>query len=71
MDKTDVMQDEWVTRKLARLMYLVYCRHNGSNPFHGDYVPAWALDYAQVAVEVLGYDEEGVSSLSEQLEVKS
>lgn len=47
-----------VVRHLARLMYLAYCRRKGDTPYRDGYVPAWALDYAEVAVGFLGYEDD-------------
>lgn len=51
-------QDRAVVRHLARLMYLAYCRRKGDTPYRDGYVPAWALDYAEVAVNFLGYEDD-------------
>jgi len=53
--------DQAVVRHLARLMYLAYCRKRGESPFREGYVPAWALDYAEVAVDFLGYEDDVLS----------
>lgn len=56
-------EDGAVVRHLARLMYLAYCRRKGDTPYRNGYVPAWALDYAEVAVEFLGYDDSTASAV--------
>jgi hypothetical protein len=57
-------EEEWIIRQLARRIYLAYCEHNNTTPFRGDYAPAWAIEYAEIAVETLGYDDVAASRLS-------
>lgn len=52
------MTDEDVVRMVARGMYVVYCERNNLTQFRRGYVPAWALDYAEVAVRMLGYPDD-------------
>lgn len=52
---------EQVIDLLARIMYAHYCERRGTSVFQrksGKYVPAWARDYAAVAVDWLGFDED-------------
>lgn len=57
---------EWVVRQLARRIYTAYCEHNKTTPFRGHYAPAWAIEYAEISVDSLGYDEEATKRLSEE-----
>lgn len=57
-------EEEWVTGRLARRMYLRYCEENQRRPFRKEYAPPWAYDYAQLAVTLLGYDDEALGRLS-------
>lgn len=50
------MTEEEVVRVVARGMYLEYCRRNGKEAWRDGYVSPWALDYAEVAVRMLGYE---------------
>ncbi len=55
--KVATAEDREVVAGLARLLYMVYCERKNFAPNPAPYVPAWALDYARVAVVWLGYDE--------------
>lgn len=62
MDQTEI--EDVIVHKLARRMYLRYCEANGKRPFRQPgYAPPWALDYAEVAVDFLGYDEDMVPAV--------
>lgn len=55
---------------LARHMYLHYLNHNGesvSRPY--PWSPAWALDYAKIAVEAYGFDLDGLDELERHVKV--
>jgi hypothetical protein len=39
--------------KMARGMYLAFCQNKGFDPYAEPYVPAWAIQYAQVALEII------------------
>lgn len=58
-----VNEADWVIAQLARRMYIKYCQTRGFVPNEEPYVPAWALDYARIAVGYLSYDEEAVEAL--------
>lgn len=53
-----------VVRHLARRFYDAYCDVNGRRPYRDGYVPAWALDYAEIAVDVLGFDDDTARRVS-------
>jgi hypothetical protein len=59
-----VDEEQWVTDRLARRMYLRYCQGHDRRPFRKNYAPPWAKDYARVAVSLLGYDDESIARLS-------
>lgn len=59
------MSDEEIIRSLARLMYLVYCERNGKRPHRSGYVPGWALDYAETALDALGADDDSPQRIGE------
>lgn len=63
------MTDDEVCRMVARGMYLVYCQTRGVPPYRGGYVPAWALDYADVAIRMLGYPDDVTRDELERLMV--
>ena len=59
-------EEDTVVRLLARVLYLQYCRVKGFAPNRNPYVPAWAIDYARVSVDQLGWDEESVARLGRE-----
>jgi hypothetical protein len=59
MDKLD----DVVEARLARKFYEKYCEAAGKKAYRDPYVPPWALDYAAVAVEMLGYDAAELQAL--------
>jgi hypothetical protein len=52
---------------LARAMYVHYCGEKSFDPYSAPWVPRWASDYARIAVEAYGFDDEGVQELSHEL----
>ena len=60
----DENEEQWVTDRLARRMYLRYCQENQRRPFRKEYAPPWARDYANLAVMLLGYDEDSIKRLA-------
>ena len=65
MTTDQVTEDDTVVSLLARVLYLQYCKAKGFRPTGAPYVPAWALDYARVSLDMLGYDDEALSALRE------
>lgn len=59
MNINDEMMDQLAVQGLGRLLYLQYCEHRNFDPKPVPYVPGWAVDYARVSIEVLGFDEDG------------
>ena len=55
--------EQKVRDRLAREMYLAYCKRSGLTPYRTGYVPAWALDYADTAVDFLGIPEDMLSDV--------
>lgn len=62
---SDVAEDAYVTGLVARAMYLRWCEHKGFNPKPGMYADAGSMDYARVAVDILGYDQNAIDHLLE------
>ena len=62
---TEVDEELAVVALLARALYLNYCQVKGYTPNAKPYVPAWAIDYANVAVLYLGYDDDAIDALKE------
>ncbi len=52
------MTDQQVIEALADRMYAQFCDTRGTERWRAGYRPAWALDYAEVAVEYLGIPED-------------
>lgn len=61
---SDDRHGDAVVHFLARKFYNAYCDVHGRRPYRDGYVPAWALDYAEIAVEVLGFDDDVVQAVS-------
>lgn len=57
------MEREFVKSRLARLLYLAHCKHNKWEP--RTRIDPWAYEYADISIEILGWDEEAVTRLSE------
>ena len=68
MTREEVMQDTYVRGLLARLMYLRLCSFKGYEPRGGMYADAGSRDYADLAIDVLGYDDESVVEMERTLE---
>lgn len=62
---SNVAEDAYVTGLLARAMYLRWCEHKGFDPRPGMYADAGSMDYATVAVDILGYDDQAIARLLE------
>lgn len=53
---------------LARKFYLHHAQHKGwENPQPYPWAPLWAIDYARIAVDTFGFDEDGLSELLQDL----
>ena len=62
-DFNNKAEDAYVTGLLARAMYLRYCEHKGFQPSPGAYADPGSWDYAKVAVDALGYDQNAIDYL--------
>lgn len=62
---TDKELEDQIIRQLGRRMYLRWCQATDKKPHRQPhYVPPWALDYAEVAIDFLGYPEDMVPGRS-------
>ena len=68
MTSEDTMKDTYVRAMLARLMYLRLCEYKNYTPRSGMYADAGSRDYADLAIDVLGYDDEAVDEIGKALE---
>lgn len=57
------VEREYVVTRLARLFYLAQCRHKGWKPKVR--TDSWAYEYASIAVDILGFDDTSITSLSD------
>jgi len=53
-------KDQLAVLALGRLMYEKYCDHNRFDGKPAPYVPGWATDYARIAIDAFGYDDDGL-----------
>lgn len=49
---------------LARKFYLFYCEEKSFEPYASPWAPRWAMDYARIAVDALGFDTDGLEELT-------
>lgn len=56
-----------VQQMLARAMYLSWCKYKKVTPKPGLYADSGSLDYASVAIDMLGYDDEAIDRLKEAI----
>lgn len=52
-----------VTAMLARMLYVHFQTHRNKDSSPAPFVPAWAYDYAKIAVRYCGYDGDSIDSL--------
>ena len=55
------MEREYVKASLARRFYLAHCAHRGFEP--RGRVDSWAYEYADIAIDVLGYDDSDLANM--------
>lgn len=55
------MEREYVKSQLARKFYLAHCAHRGFEP--RERVDSWAYEYAEIAIDTLGYDEQDLANM--------
>lgn len=63
---TDHEVDQAVSA-LARALYLHYCKEKGFDPYPAPWAPRWAMDYSRIAVDAYGFDEDGLSELTQRV----
>lgn len=49
---------------LARRLYMHYCEEKNFDPYPAPWAPRWAMDYARIAVDALGFDTDGLEELT-------
>jgi hypothetical protein len=59
----EVIEREYVVSKLAQRIHERYLDTTGKEPWRSGKVSPWALEYAEVAVDALGWDDEAISKL--------
>lgn len=52
---------------LARAMYLQFCKHKGFDPRPYPYADDAGRDYASVAISYLGYDDDSIKLLEDEV----
>jgi hypothetical protein len=62
------IEDLYVKQLLARIMYLQWCKYKGYTPRTFPYVDAGSRDYAGIAVDTLGYDDDSIAEMEAMLE---
>jgi len=63
----DKEMDEVAIGLLARRLYLHYAQEKDWEPYPPPWAPRWAMDYARIAVESYGYDEQALDELRQEL----
>ena len=53
----------YVKMLLARAMYHKRCEFKKVDPFKFPYTDPGSLDYAAIAIDLLGYDDDGITEL--------
>jgi hypothetical protein len=59
--------DEKAVALLARRLYLHYAAEKKWDPYPAPWAPRWAMDYARIAVDSYGYDEQALDELRQEL----
>jgi hypothetical protein len=62
----DMTEDQQVEYYLARKFYLRLMKHRGKEPLPAPFAPEWAYEYAAIAHEALGHDEDAIAVLESQ-----
>lgn len=60
-------QKEYAKQLLARAMYHKWCEFKNFPPKRFPYVSDGSIDYADTAIEMLGYDDESITIMEEFL----
>jgi len=67
MMMSETMTDDVAVGMLARRLYLHYAQEKQWEPYPAPWAPRWAMDYARIAVESYGYEEQAVDELRQQM----
>jgi hypothetical protein len=59
--------DDKAIALLARRLYLHYAQEKNWEPYAAPWAPRWAMDYARIAVQSYGYEEQAVDELRQEL----
>jgi len=59
--------DDKAIALLARRLYLHYAQEKNWEPYAAPWAPRWAMDYARIAVQSYGYDEQALDELRQEL----
>ena len=59
----DVIEREYVVSKLAHRIHEKYLDSTNKEPWKNNKAAPWAYEYAEVAVDALGWDDEALSKL--------
>lgn len=59
--------DAYAHQLLARAMYHKWCKHHARTPRPWPYADAGSMDYAATAIDLLGYDDEAIVVIEDQL----
>lgn len=59
----DVIEREYVVSKVAQGIHKRYLETTGREPWKGGKASPWAFEYAEVAVDLLGWDDDALSRL--------
>jgi len=68
LTREKAIEDLYVKQLLARIMYLQWCKYKNYTPRAFPYVDAGSRDYAGIAVDTLGYDDQAITELENMLE---
>lgn len=62
------MEEEWVINRLAKRIYVNYCKDHGYE-WEGRSPDSFCHKYAATAIEYLGWDEEAIKRLVDDAEL--
>ena len=61
----DLIEREYVVSKIAQRIHLKYLDSTGKEPWKNGKAAPWAYEYAEVAVDILGWDEDALKHLED------
>jgi hypothetical protein len=61
----EVIEREYVVSRLAHALHEKYLESTGREPWRVNKPAGWAFEYAEVAVDALGWDDEAIRKLGE------